>query len=61
MTAWTPAYFRALADDYHRRAETALAYELPEVVVRQLRDAGLQFRYAAQAIEQAAKKRKQRK
>lgn len=52
---YTPAYFRTLADDYIRRADDAARFELPNIIVQQLRMAGIQFRYAADAIEIARK------
>lgn len=54
----TPAYFRALAGDYQKRSELAATYQLPEVIVRQLSVAAINFRCAAQAIETARKRRR---
>lgn len=53
MSAYTPAYFRKLANYYQRLATTAAQYNIPKLICNRLADAAIQFRYAADAIAKA--------
>lgn len=51
--AYTPAYFRKIATYYQGLSESARDFGIPKLVCNRLLEAATQFRYAAQAIEDA--------
>lgn len=54
VKAYSPAYFRRLADDYQHLSETARDFNVPDLLCCRLMGAAIQLRYAADAIEAAA-------